>query len=184
VLLVQLAVLTVRGLLRGTIAQVFAFLGLCAGAWVMVAAGGWLGQHWQGARPVAVFFTLRWLVAVLAGLAVAAVFQWCGELAAKAAHDGPLGWVDRVVGGAIGAATGLVLAALVTLAMLQGPVLAAIGRVAEHGLATRPLVHGGVVVSKAGGPWVPGAAWLHGRFVSAARRLDGGPAPARAATGR
>lgn len=183
-LLVQLAVLTVRGLLRGTIAQVFAFLGMCAGAWVVVAVGGWIGQHWQGARPAAVFFTLRWLVAVLAGLAVAAVFQWWGELAAKAAHDGPFGWADRAVGGAIGAATGLALAALLTLAMLQAPVLAATGRVAARGVATRPLVRGGVVVSKAAGSWLPGAAWLHGRFVSASRRLDGGNAPARVATGR
>lgn len=181
-LLVQLAVLTVRGLLRGTIAQVFAFLGLCAGAWVMVAAGGWIGQHWQGARPVAVFFTLRWLVAVLAGLAVAAVFQWWGELAAKAAHDGPFGWVDRVVGGAIGAATGLVLAALVTLALLQGPSFAPTGGIASRSVSSRPLVAGGITVTKLIRGRVPSGTWLHKQFMGASRVLNG--APIRVSAGR
>lgn len=154
------------------------------GAWALLLVGTWIGQHWQGAKPVAVFFTLRWLVAALAGLAIAAVFQWWGDTAAKAAHDGPFGWVDRVVGGAIGAAMGLGLAALVTVVMLQGPMLALSGNVAVHGLCSRPLVRGGVAVTKAAGTWVPGSAWLHRQFVSAARRLGGASAPARVATGR
>jgi hypothetical protein len=184
VLLVLLAVLTVRGLLRGTIAQVFAFLGMGFGAWALLLVGAWIGQHWQGAKPAAVFLTLRWLVAALAGLAVAAVFEWWGATAAKAAHDGPFGWLDRVVGGAIGAATGLVLAALLTVMMLQGPMLAVSGNVALHGLCSPPLVRGGVAVTRAVGPGVPGSAWLHQKFVSAARRLGGASAPARVATGR
>ena len=183
-LLVQLAVLTVRGLLRGTIAQVFAFLGMGLGVWATVLAGEWIGQHWQGAKPVVVFMTVRWLVAVLLGLAVAAVFEWMGETAAKAAHEGPFGWLDRLVGGILGAATGLVLAALLVLAMLQPPLLAVSGNVAAHSAYAPPLVASGLVVSKALGPRVPGCAWLHRQFVSAARRLGSVSSPARVATGR
>lgn len=183
-LLVQLAVLTVRGLLRGTIAQVFAFLGMGLGVWATVVAGAWIGQHWQGAKPVIVFLTVRWLIAVLLGLAVAAVFEWMGETAAKAAHDGPFGWLDRLVGGVLGVATGVVLAALVVLVMLQAPLLAVSGDVAVRSAYSRPLVASGLVASKALGPRVPGCAWLHRQFDSAARRLGSVSLPARVATGR
>lgn len=183
-LLVLLAVLTVRGLLRGTIAQVFAFLGMGLGVWATVLAGAWIGQHWQGAKPVVVFMTVRWLVAVLLGLAVAALFEWLGETAAKAAHEGPFGWLDRLVGGTLGAATGAVLGALLVLAMLQAPLLAVSGDVALRSAYSRPLVASGLVVTKALGPQVPGSAWLHRQFVSASRRLGGESTPARVATGR
>lgn len=182
-LLILLVALAVRGLLRGTIAQVFAFLGVVFGAWAVLLVGRWIGQHWHDARPVAVFFTLRWLVAVLAGLAVAAVFQWWGDLVAKAAHDGPFGWLDRLVGGAIGTALGLTLTALLALLMLQAPVLAVTGGVGARGLCPGPLVRGGQAVTQSIRGRVPWGAWLHQKFVSAGRRLDAGRVPARVAIG-
>lgn len=177
-LLFQLGVLTVRGLLRGTIAQVFAFLGLGFGTWAVLLVGAWIGQHWAGARPVAVYMALRWLVAALAGLAVAAVFQWWGDTISKAAHEGPFGWLDRLAGGVIGAAMGLGIAALVLLALLQTPILAATGRIGARAAYARPLMRGGVAVTGFAAPGVPGASWLHGRFVAAGGRLGGAGAPA------
>jgi uncharacterized membrane protein required for colicin V production len=178
--LILLVAFTVRGLLRGTIAQVFAFLGLLFGAWALLVVGHWVGLHWSGAKPAAVFAVIRWLVAALAGLAIAAIFQWWGDAVAKAVHEGPFNWFDRAGGGAIGAALGLAVVALAALLMLQGPVLSASGNVALHGRCSRPLVRGGATVTRLIRSRVPWGGWLHGQFLSASRRLDG--APARAAT--
>jgi len=184
VLLVLLAVLTVRGLLRGTLAQVFAFLGVACGAWAFVLLASWLGEHWQGAKPVAVYFVLRWLVATLVGLAVAAVFQWLGDTIAKAAHEGPFGWADRLGGGVIGAAIGLAIAALVVLVMVQGPVALATGHVGERSAYATPLVRGGERVTSLAETRLPGGAWLHRRFEAAAARLGGEAVPAGVAPAR
>lgn len=153
------------------------------GTWALLIVSRWVGLHWLDARPAVVYIALRWLVSILAGLAVAAVFQWWGDAIAKAAHEGPFGWLDRLVGGALGAAMGLALAALLTLALLQAPALAATGRVAEQGRCSKPLVQGGAAVTGAVGARVPGGAWLHRQFVTAARRLTGGHSPARAVGG-
>lgn len=182
-LLILLAAFTVRGILRGTIAQVFAFLGFCFGAWALLLVGHWVGEHWAGARPAVVFVVLRWLVAVLAGLAIAAVFQWWGELLAKAAHDGPFGWIDRAVGGVIGAVTGLALTSLLALLLLQGPLFASTGSVVNRSVCAGPLVRGGAAVSAFIPAGVPLGSWLHRQFQHAVRRLDGARAPARVATG-
>jgi uncharacterized membrane protein required for colicin V production len=184
VLLVLLAVLTVRGLLRGTIAQVFAFLGMAAGAWAFVLVAAWLGDHWQGAKPAAVYFTLRWLVATLVALAVAAVFEWLGGTIAKAAHEGPFGWADRLGGGVIGAAMGVAIAALVVLVMVQGPVALATGRVGERSGYTKPLLREGERVTRLLDSRVPGGTWLHRRFVEAAARQGGAARPAGVAPAR
>ncbi len=182
-LLILLAVFTVRGILRGTIAQVFAFLGLAAGAWALALVAAWVGHHWAGADPAVVFVTLRWIVAILAGLALAAVFDWWGNLLAKAAHDGPFGWIDRAVGGALGAATGIVLAALLALLVLQGPVYAATGGVGSRSVAAGALVRGGAAVTQLLRGRVPLGSWLHRQFLQATRRLEGRADPARVAIG-
>jgi uncharacterized membrane protein required for colicin V production len=177
-ILILLVAFTVRGFLRGTIAQVFAFLGLVFGAWAFLVVGRWLGVHWHDARPAAVFVVVRWLVAVMSGLAIAAVFEWWGDLVAKAAHDGPFGWLDRVGGGAIGAAIGLTVVAVATLALLNGPLLALSGGVATHGRCSRPLVRGGAFVTQVIRTRVPWGTWLHEKFLSAERRLDAARKPA------
>ena len=163
--------------MRGTFAQVFAFfgiaLGLIAAAWVSY----WVGLHWSGARPMIVFIALRWVVASLAGLAVAALFQWWGELVAKAAHDGPFGWLDRLVGGVIGIGIGAVFATFLVLAVVQSPWLRPARESAVKGMASRPLLSAGVQLSRAGDRVFPGGKWLHGQFVEAASRV--GPARGR-----
>lgn len=181
---ILLVAFTVGGLLRGTIAQVFAFMGLLFGAWAMLVVGRWVGEHWNDAKPVGVFLALRWLVASLSGLAIAAVFQWWGNVIAKAVHEGPLGWADRVGGGAIGAATGLAVTALVILLLLQAPVFASTGGIAARGTCSKPLVEGGVAVTKVIRSTVPWGTWLYQQFLSASRRLERGATPARVAIGQ
>lgn len=181
---VLLVAFTVGGLLRGTIAQVFAFMGLLFGAWAMLVVGRWVGEHWQGAKPVTVFLTLRWLVAALAALAIASFFHWWGDMVAKAVHEGPLGWADRLGGGAIGAATGLAVTALLMLLLLQAPVYASTGGIAARGACSKPLVKGGVAVTKVIRTSVPWGTWLYQQFLSASRRLERGTTPARVAIGQ
>ena len=176
VLLVLLLAFAVRGILRGTIAQVFALVGFIAGLWVAALIADWVGAHWRSARPAIVFVSLRWLVAVLAGSAIAALFQWWGEVAAKAAHDGPFGWLDRLTGAVIGAALGLVVSTLMLLALSSASGLSALRHAATSGMATRPLLVGGEQVSAAG-RGLPGGLWLHEQFARAVRRLP----PKRAA---
>ncbi len=169
--LVLLLAFAIRGTLRGTIAQVFAFfgftLGLWSGAWVLQ----WVGMHWQGAQPKVVFLVLRWTVAVIAGLGIAALFQWWGELVAKAAHDGPFGWLDRIVGGVVGLALGAMAAALVVLLAVQAPGLGFARTAAFQGRTARPLIRQGTRCTSFHSPLVPGSRWLHGEFVSAEGRL-------------
>lgn len=123
-----------------------------------------------------VFMALRWLVAVLAGLAVAACLQWWGEQVAQATHDGPFGWWDRLVGGVIGVALGVVFATFVALAVVQSPWLLPARNAAVRGVASRPLLDVGLQLSRAGGAVFPGGKWLHGQFVEAVSRVG----PARA----
>ena len=91
-------VFAIRGLIRGSVRQVFGLLGFAVGLWVAVQVSRWVGAQWLGARPAVVFWVLRWLVAALAGLVVASLFQWWGSLLGKAVQAGPAGWLDRVLG--------------------------------------------------------------------------------------
>src|SRR5438874_742544 len=84
-----------RGLFRGTVGQLFGLLGLIAGLYTAAWMGQWVGHHWNGARPAAVFWLLRWLVAILGGLAVASLFEWMSHLAREAIHETPAKWLDR-----------------------------------------------------------------------------------------
>lgn len=173
----MLIAFSIRGVLRGTFAQVFAFLGIALGLIAAAWVSHWVGFHWNGARPMAFFIALRWVVATLAGFAVAALFQWWGELVSKAAHDGPFGWLDRLVGGVIGIALGLVFATFLVLAAVQSPWLRPARAAAVKGMASRPLLDAGVRLSRSGERMFPGGKWLHGQFVEAALRV--GPARGR-----
>lgn len=169
--LVLLLAFAIRGTLRGTIAQVFAFFGFATGLWAGAWVLQWVASHWQGAQPKFVFLLLRWTVAVIAGLAIAALFQWWGELIAKSAHDGPFGWLDRLVGGIVGLAIGLMVATLVVLVAVQSPGLAFARGAAARGRTARPLIRQGTQCVSFCNPIVPGSRWLHGQFVLAERRL-------------
>jgi uncharacterized membrane protein required for colicin V production len=165
--LVFLLSFTIRGILRGSVAQGFAFFGLLAGIWSMAGLSHWIALHWHDARPAVVFTILRWLVAGLGGLAITTLFGWWGETVSKAVHEGPLGWLDRLLGGVVGLAFGAALGAIVMVVALQAPG-AGFARVpAEHGITARPLVRAGVAVTGWRGVPVPGMSWLHSQFVSA-----------------
>ena len=169
ILLVMVAFL-VRGLLRGTLAQVFAFFGVVAGVLASAAVADAIATHWEGARPALVFGALRWLVAVLAGLGVAALFGWWGELLAKAAHEGPFGWLDRAVGAVVGLTIGSMVSIAVLVLLLQAPGLGVARPLVARSAVSRPLIRAGVRASE----WsknVPGGLWLHEQLSRANRRL-------------
>jgi len=172
VLLVLLLAFTIRGVLRGTVAQVFAFCGLLIGVWVAGWVAGWVGAHWHDARPAFLFLLLRWLVAALAALAVVTLVGWWGEALAKAIHEGPFGWLDRLGGGVVGLGFGAALAAVVALVALLAPGLGFARAAVQHGVCGRPLVSGGALVTAWRGVPFPGAAWLHHQFVVAEHRFS------------
>ncbi len=171
IIAVLVLVFVVRGTLRGTIAQVFAFIGMLAGLAAAVSVAAWVGSHWAGASPGPVFFLLRWLVAILAGMAIPALFHWWGELVAKAAHDGPFGWLDRLVGGLVGFSIAVLLSSVLVLLAVQAPLLDFARNDAKRGVVARPLIDLGVRVTAWRALPLPGARWLHRQFVSAQHRL-------------
>lgn len=164
------AAFVVRGLLRGTIAQVFAFLGVGLGVLTTSAVADAVGLHWHAAEPVWAFTALRWLVAVLAGLGVAALLQWWGGLLAKAVHDGPFGWLDRTVGALVGLTIGTVLSTAVLVLLLQAPGLEFARPLVARGVTSAPLIEAGDRASEWGRA-LPGGLWLHEQLRSASRRL-------------
>lgn len=169
--MVLLLAFVLRGFLRGTIAQVFALSGLLIGIWAASWVSQWVGAHWHDARPALLYGVLRWVVAVLAGMAVASLFQWWGEQVAKATHEGPFGWIDRVVGGLVGGVIGLTLIALLVLAAVQAPFLGSLRPVAAHSRTTMALLRGGTRLTALGDVVVPGSRWLHGQFAAAEKRI-------------
>jgi uncharacterized membrane protein required for colicin V production len=169
--IVALVVLfAIRGWSRGTIGQVFGLAGVFLGVAVAVVITRWVGVHWQGARPAVVFLVLRWLVAALGGLAGLAVMQWCGERFRGAVHDGPLGWLDRLVGIPFGAALGvMVVACLLVVVLLYSPTRR-ITSAAARARVTPTLLDGGVRACALGGRVLPEALWLQRHFAAAQRR--------------
>lgn len=165
----------IRGFFRGSVTQIFGLVGLIAG---VVAAGWiarWVGHHWLGARPAVVFWTLKWLVAGLGGLAVATVVSWVGHQLQALLKTSPMGWMDRALGIPVGAATGLAtMAALVLLALLA-PAPRAIGRSVARARIAPALMAGGARTCWLGARVVPGTEWLGHRFEAAERRTRSTP---------
>ena len=160
----------VRGILRGTIAQVFAFFGIVLGVLAASAVADAVGVHWHDARPVFVFVLLRWLVAVLAGLGVGALMGAWGEHLAKAAHEGPFGWLDRTAGALVGFTQGVVVSTALLVLLLQAPGLEFARPWVARGVTSAPLLAAGERAS-AWGQSLPGGLWLHEQLTSASRRL-------------
>lgn len=171
ILVVLLLALVIRGLLRGTIAQVFALIGVFAGLWAGSWVSHWVGDHWRDAKPALAYLALRWIVAALAGIAIASLFQWWGDRLREAADDSPFGWLDRLVGGILGLALGAVFAALLSLLALQAPWLTALHTIAGASRVTPPLMHAGRALTALPEVAFPGSRWLHGRFELAERSL-------------
>lgn len=163
-------VAAVVGWHRGLVAQVAAVLalvvGICVGAWV----DRWVGARWTGAHPALIFSTLKWLVAVSACLAVVTMLTLFGDRLGARVQKGAVGWLDRAFGVPAGAAIGLALAGLVTLAAASLPV----GHEIQHAVATarspRWLLAAGSRACDAAEA-VPGALATGSRFDAARHRL-------------
>lgn len=163
-------VFSVRGLFRGTIAQIFGLLGLVLGffaaAWVL----RWVGAQWDGARPAVVFWAMKLLVAALAGLVVASLIQWWGERIRDAVHSGPLGSLDRLGGGIVGLGIGIVVAALVVLGAASFPWRADVRTAVSRSRTAVPLLRAGSALDRLDDRFLPGAHWWGARFAAAERR--------------
>jgi len=136
-------VFAVRGLIRGSARQVLGVLGFAGGLWLAWQVSRWVGAQWLGARPAVVYWALRWLVAALAGLAVATLFRWWGERLGEAIHAGPAGWVDRALGLPLGAAVGMAWALGLVTVILLAPHSLGLGKVVAESRAARVLVSAG-----------------------------------------
>jgi len=171
VILVLVFAFAVRGLARGTLGQIFGLAGLIAGLWTASWVSQWVGAHWEGARPAAVFWALRWLVAILAGLAAASVFEWLSHQVREAVDASPAKWLDRLGGMLVGGVTGAFVAALVTVAVLLSPWRPmAAGRAASGRLASPTLERASQACALAHG-FFPGVQWLEQRIEAAEQRL-------------
>ncbi len=173
VLIVLVLLFAIRGLLRGAVSQVFALLGLLLGLWAISLTAQWVGEHWKGARPTVVFLLLRWLVAAMAGTAVAAVVTWVGERAGKTVREGPLGWLDRSFGFFVGGLVGAACALLLVFGVLRLPDVVGLVRPVSHARLTKPILTSAHVVCARGDRWVPGCQWIGRQLQLAMDRADG-----------
>ena len=114
-------VFAVRGVLRGSVRQVFGILGFAFGLWAAVMVSRWVGAQWLGARPAVAFWLARLLVAGVAGLVVAGLFHWCGSLLGMAVQASPAGWLDRALGVLLGTAIGMAWALALVLLLVHLP---------------------------------------------------------------
>jgi hypothetical protein len=160
----------IGGLLRGAIAQIFGVIGVLCGLWAAVFVYGWVERHWHGSQPLLAFLLLRWLVGSLAGLAVAALFQWMGDSLGKAVREGPLGWLDHGGGLLIGAALGAGFGSLVLLVALSTRYPSGPARAAARARVSEPAMAAGAQVCTFGETYYPGSVWLKQRFLAAKRR--------------
>jgi hypothetical protein len=149
---------------------VFALIGLFAGVWVAAMTSQWVAAQWLGARPALAFLVLRWLVACLAGLAVATLLQWCGNRFRDGVHAGPVAWLDRSVGVAVGAATAVIVATVVLLVAIVVPGPRTVSETAALARVAPPLMSGGARACQLAGIVMPGGRWLGLRFLAAERR--------------
>ncbi len=161
----------IRGFFRGAVAQVMSLLGVAAGLWVVVLVSQWVGAHWQGARPAVVFWALRWLVAMLGGLAVAGLFQWVGKRLRDAFHAGPAGGLDRAGGVVVGAGLGLTWTTCLVAVALLLPAPRGLGEPVAHARLASPLVRAAARACGVAERYVPDCRWLGERFLAAERRI-------------
>ncbi len=165
-----MAAFVVSGILRGSVAQVFAFMGTVLGLIVGALVADLVGTHWRGAHPEYLYLLLRWAVALLVGFGLAGLIQWWGGTLSKAVHDGPFGGLDRGLGAVIGLALGSVTAAVLLVFLFQVPGLGLVQRTAARGVLAPPIL----AAADRAGEWgriLPGGLWLHEQTSRAARVL-------------
>jgi len=163
----------IRGLLRGSVAQIFGLLGVLLGLWTAGWIARWVGDLWSGARPSVVFWGLRWLVAGLGGLAVAALFGSVGEHLGAAVKSGPAGWLDRVGGALVGGGLGVTVAAFTLMVALQEPLASHLESGVRASRVSAGILRGAVVACSISDRWFPGSRWLRERFEQAESRATG-----------
>lgn len=134
-------VFAVRGFVRGAIEQLALLIGLVLGIWLTVVVSQWVGTHWMGARPAVVFQALRWLAALLAGVAALALCVALGGRARERVHAGAGGHADRAVGVLVGTASGLAAVTFVMIALLSVPQARPVARPVLAARVTAPLLH-------------------------------------------
>jgi len=159
-----------RGLYQGILRQFFDLLGWVLGIGSCMLVSQWVGAHWTGARPAVVFAVLGWLVAVLAGLAIKALFQVWGERLADGANRSGGGLPDRLGGLAIGAVIGMALVSALLVGMLLTAWPPGVARTAAHSRLTGSLLAGVRNVLSVDDRWIPGAGALERAVNEAARR--------------
>ena len=160
VILVWVLLFAVGGLFRGTVAQVFSLLGMVAGLWTVFPISRWLEDQWIGVQPAPIFFLLRWLVAVLAGLAVASLFSWIGDQLGRLVHKTPVAVVDRGGGLLVGVVAGLFTVSMALMVALLIPRPTQFAEVASHAHTTAPLMSGAAHACSLSSRVIPGSAWL------------------------
>ena len=141
--------------MRGSVRQVFGVLGFVGGLWVAVMVSRWVGAQWLGARPAVVLWVSRLIVAGIAGLVVAGLLRWCGNLLGMAVQAGPAGWLDRVLGVALGAAIGVAWALALVLLLVFLPERVGAGPVVRGARTAHAVVGMGTRGCDSVGPWVP-----------------------------
>lgn len=151
-------------------AQVFGLIGIVAGVATAAWLSRWVGDQWHGARPAALFWALRWVIAVIGGMAVIAIAGWIGERLRARLHPGPVGWLDRALGIPVGAGVGLATMATMLLLALQTPLPHGIAASVARTRVAPPLMAGAARTCSLGGEVVPGSHWLGRHFEAAVRR--------------
>ena len=121
-----------------------------------------------------VFWVLRGLVALLAGLAVASLFNVVGARGSAALRKLSMGWLDRSGGIAAGVVVGLAVVCLVLLGSLRGPIPGWISRPAASARLTLPILQGGVAACTLGRN-LPGSDGLRRQLLAAAQRVERSP---------
>lgn len=165
-------VFAVRGLLSGFLNQIFAVTGLLVGLWIAGWSSQWVASHWLSAQPAFIFWLMRWGIAVSAGLAVAALFQWWGSLLSKAFESTPIGWLDRPGGFVMGAALGVFISSVVLLGLLVLPWSGRVAETAARSRTARPVMTSVSAACVRAAHFVPGSAWLGRRFQAASSRVE------------
>jgi uncharacterized membrane protein required for colicin V production len=174
VLVLVVLVFAFRGAFRGAVWQALSIVGLMLGLWAALSVSQWVGHHWIDARPAAIFWALRWLVALLAGFAIAALFEWWGQLLALAIHAGPAAWLDRTGGVALGGILGLAVVSVGLVALLAIPKTDTFEDPMRDGRLSRPLLVAGRGACDRGEGFYPGSRWLARRYDAAIGRITPG----------
>jgi hypothetical protein len=119
------------------------------------------------------FWALRWLVAGLGGLAVAALFGSLGEHLGAAVRSGPAGWLDRLGGTLVGAALGATVAAFTLMVALQTPASSHLQPGLRASRVSAVILRGAATACSIPDRYFPGSHWLQERFQEAESRASG-----------